>query len=215
MKKLLAIILLCAILLPARAQEGQSAPCPAGRNELGVALFGGTYYQVSSLAGAGLISLGRSIRDRGLYIGIPIIFPVSVEYAHWFNDRIAVGASLSADIVSFLPEGVIGRVCIMPEFRYKWLNHESFKMYSKIAAGYSEGFELSPGEDGKMTLSSFAPVYLEMLYSLLWDMHSLPLGIQINPVCAEGHTGLEGIDYFCEFGIGPLGFCTFGLKKYF
>ena len=190
-------------------------PSPAGRNEIGIALLGGTYYQVMGLAVGGLSSLAQSIIDKGLYIAIPIILPVSVEYAHWFNDRIAVGASLNTDIVSFLPELAVGRVCIMPDFRYRWLNHETFKMYSKIAAGYSESFMLYPGEDGKMTLSSYQPVYLDLWYSLVGGFPNLPIGYQISPICAEGHTGLEGIDYFCELGIGPLGFCTFGLKKYF
>ena len=215
MKKLLTIVLLCVTLLPARAQEAAVPASPASSNEIGVALLTGTYFQAVGLVAGGLGSLITSVSENGLYMSLPFLVPVSVEYAHWFNDRIAVGASLNADIVSFLPELAFGRISVMPDFRYRWLNLDTFKIYSKIAAGYSECFLMDPGEDGKMAIGSYKPNFQDLWSYMTGDFGNLPLGFQLSPICAEGHTGLKGLDYFCELGIGPLGFCSFGLKKCF
>ncbi len=215
MKKLFLTLILTLTLLPAYAQEDPNPSRFAARDEFGAALLVGSYYQIAGVLTGGLGSLFESARNKGINLTIPFLCPVSVEYAHWFSDRIAVGAGFYFDYVSFLPKmSAVGQVSVMPDFRVVWLEGDDFKLYSKIAVGYSQGFELVKGNDGKLEL------YPQFLMSTPLDIIAgrslnLPLGCQLSPLCAEGRTAFTNLDFYCECGIGVLGFCVLGLKKYF
>lgn len=223
MKKFFAVFILCLILIPAWAQELPEESAPQySRNEIGLSVTSGTTLQATAFSVGALASLIGSLIKNDLYIVIPAPVPVSLEYDHWFNDRIALGVCLNTDIISCLPKFALGNVSIMPDLKVSLYHNEKIRFYSKIAAGYSttvwcynDGEKVQYGT--VPTSELLAQMGLSSLNksTLIAFMLFPPFGFQFNPVCMDVSTAVKNLDFFCEFGFGTQGACALGFKMLF
>ena len=226
MKRVFAAITLSILLLqPARAQESMEieleAPAPAvPKNAIDFSMSFGSGLQIMSYYAGGLISLLGSVISNNTFIVIPIAIPgPSVEYERWVDDKIAVGAGLSADVVSALPYLVVGNIGIMPFVKYKWLDNGNIRIYSKAAAGYVKNLAGTINDDKFEFIDIQRDLFAEMqqgpqaftAYSWVLPV----IGLQFSPLCFEIPMSRLNQCFFIELGMGTKGECTFGIKKAF
>lgn len=239
MKKLFATLSLAILLLPAFAQEvteelGPEAPqLPAPEvqlpvqhnplNEIDLSIGLGTGLQVLGIEASLLVSLLGSLLTNDTFIMIPFFIPdLGIGYDRWINDKLAVGASIHADVVSALPIGFIGNFAIMPDVKFRWFDHGNLKMYSKLAAGYSVPL-IGSKDNGKLKIDKLdvnTKGNIEDFRSFLTTTvgqfkYFPPVGIQAVPLGIEIGTAARGVNGFVEFGAGTQGYVTFGMKTAF
>lgn len=224
MKKILAVLILSLVLHHAQAQELTDYSSPlCSRDEIGLSITPTTTLQTASIQAGALVSIIGSLVKNDLYIVIPFPVPFSLEYDHWFNERIALGVCLNTDIVSCLPLFALGNVSIMPDMKVSLYNGETVRFYSKLAVGYSSAVWCY-SKDGKMSfgakpsmelLSQYLGISATSKSSLLAYMLFPPLGFQLNPFCIDMRTSVNNLVCFCEFGFGTAGWGSLGLKMLF
>ena len=245
MKKLFATLSLFLVLLPAFAQEiteelqpeALQLPDPEVQlpvqhnplNEIDLSIGLGTGLQVVGAYASFFVSLFGTIFSKDTYILIPFFVPaLSLEYDRWINDKVAIGASVNADIVSALPYLMVGNVAVMPDVKFRWLDKPSVKLYSKLAVGYSTTI-YGNAKDGKLKIQQMPTDN----FSSLGDIDSLdsfqgfmtssilrfwlvpPFGIQAVPIGIDIGSASQKVHGFLELGIGTQGSMTFGIKTAF
>lgn len=225
MKKLFSIIALCLILMPCKAQSATESNDLRSRmtnkNEIGLSVITGTGLQSAAFQASALVSLIGSLVKNDIYIMIPVPIPFSLEYDHWLNEKVALGVSLNTDIVSGLPYIIVGNISIMPDVKLSWLSDNNLRIYSKLAAGYSGSFYRVQSEDdiryGSVRSSDLTSQLGQELKLGSWLMFMIcpPVGIQLSPFCMDVNTAVKNLDFFCELGVGTLGYGKFGFKMYF
>ena len=208
--------------------EPDVQPVRVPRNEIDLSISGVTGLQYVGVYGGMLVSLIGTIFKGDVYVAMPFIIPnLSLEYDRWLTDNIAVGASVSADVLSALPYGFITNLCIMPDFKYKWFERDNFKIYSKLAVGYMTSIWGLQEEDKSMKIGSLSRLtdvdYMSLLSSssssaqvaLVTAWVIPPFGFQVNPLCFDVSTSAKNLHFFLEMGFGTQGAFALGLKTVF
>ncbi len=246
MKKLVAILFFASVLLPSRAQEIiTEGTVPAVQsevqveipdeiqltvpqipmNEIDLSLSFGTGLQTLGVYGSLVVSLLGSLISNDAVIIMPFFVPgLSIEYDRWLNDWFAVGGNVYADVVSAMPFGFVGNFSIMPEVKFRWLNRDNLRLYSKLSAGYStskycikinDEYRLDdiPTDWMGMINATNESKLISPLFSMAWLFP--PFGLQVVPIGIDFNTAAKNLDAFVELGIGTQGGLTFGLKKAF
>lgn len=197
------------------------------KNELDFSLTLGTGLQsigvFVSFAASVIGSIAGSISgEYDSYIVIPIIIPSpAIEYNRWINDSFAVGAVFNTDIVSFLPNFLLGNISLMPEVKYRWLNKEKVKLYSKFAVGFLGSLYLQQNDEGGGytakfgNLASFTGMFSDNTSRLLRAYFYPPVGYQVTPLGIDFTAADKNLGFFMEAGFGSQGLLTLGLKKTF
>ena len=238
MKKLISIVFLLFLLLPLRAQEEDLCARQLRSNEIGLSVNVGTGYQAAAILAGSLTSFVGSIVKNDFYLVIPVPIPFSLEYDHWFNDKLAAGISLNTDLISALPYLMVGNLSAMPVVKYSWMNDQSIRIYSKAALGFSATMLSMQDDynDGKMETQFVTGFdYLKKLNNEGVDLAGRPLsdyvaalpsalllfkfiplfGVQLSPLCVDISTASKNLDFFLELGFGTLGAANCGFKMYF
>ena len=203
----------------------EEAPAPYipdfNRNEIDVSLTLGSGLQIVGAYASLIISiLGSAIKDE-FFVAVPFFVPsLSLEYDRWLNEKIAVGASINADVLSALPTALVANVSVMPDFKYRWLHRDKVSLYSKVALGYLNTIYASRDEEGKMVYGSLTGQYAQMLEedfaSAFWTAMIIPpIGWQVTPIGMDIITSARNLYFYMELGVGTQGAFTFGLKKTF
>ena len=199
------------------------------KNELDFSLTLGTGLQLigvfAGVAATVVGSIAGSLSgEYDSYIAIPIIIPSpAIEYNRWINDSFAVGGIFNTDIVSFLPYMLVSNISLMPEVKYRWLNKERVKLYSKLAAGILGTLvveQKNEEEGGGYSVyfahrTSFNGMFSDSTSPLLKSYLIPPIGFQLSPIGIDLTTAVDNLDFFMELGVGSQGIFTFGLKKAF
>ena len=207
MKKVFATVLLSFSLLGVCfAQEIEEEPgeefetvqvTPVARpqNELDFSLSYFTYPQAQYIAGGIVAAIIAGL--FGVSIPAVIIAPgcFGVEYNHYFNKVIAVGGGVSLDYVSCLGLANGLYVSVLPDIKFRWLNKEKIRMYSKLAAGCTVGWQFSSLSSDVSPDTRFA-----------WEITTL--GFEFN-------TKADNFNWFIDFGLGTQGLFGFGFNKTF
>jgi hypothetical protein len=209
-------------IAPPAAQEvplvTDETPVPFKKNEIGVSFTLGSGLQIAGMTAGVLAStFGTLFSKNDLYIAVPFLVPsLAIEYDRWISDKIAVGISLNADIVSGLPYLLVGNISIMPDVKFNWYDSKNIKLYSKLAAGYLKTVCVSI-EDGKAVFEdipvTFPTSITDVLSTLsMWSIIP-PMGFQLSPLGVD--IKAKKLAFYLEIGTGTQGGATFGLKKSF
>ncbi len=236
MKKLfVSIILNILALYPAAAQDAlpgipqetplelpQEAPKSFPKNEIGVSLCLGTGLQGAGIIGSRLLSLIGTVITNDLVLIIPTYIPgLTISYDHWLNEKFAVGVNVGVDAVSGLPYMFVGNVCVAADFKYNWLDTGSLRMYSRACGGFMISIFANQDENGKLTsriaredmllTGSEQATAANRIVNAVFP----PFALQVNPLCVDVRTALNGVNFFAELGYGTQGTLQLGFKKMF
>lgn len=206
MKK--AVLVFAALLLMAapclRAQSVKDDSTPFQELEIGSGLFSVPQFALTMGAVFGTaFSFGLASFDN-----LSISTAISAEYYYYFNHHIAVGGAAVFDSMwgdqmrkntstgEYEPAGKYSGLfaSLMPAAKFSWLNHDHFRIYSKLAAGGMVGTVPGSGSDSEDGTSGpdiqFTPAF------------------QVSPICVSAGGG------HCwgklEFGAGMLGLIQAG-----
>lgn len=209
MKKL-ALILALAMVMPhgMKAQENEIS-VSYGRGSLPAI----TYTMASVFAP--VFSFGLLEIEDSHSLGC-----VTAGYWHYFNERLSVGADLSAELFKLCFNQYDGKddngkakyrpgdwqrldfVTLMPGVKYKWVSRSHFGMYSKLSAGATMYYQhdISVQADESETEERVADT------DFSFAMQFSPLGIE---------AGNESVRGFTEIGFGMEGIILAGVRYIF
>lgn len=202
-----ALLLLAAPCL--RAQSVQDEFIPFQELEVGSGLFSVPQLALTMGAVFGTaFSFGLASFDN-----LKFSSAISAEYYYNLKPHVAVGGAAVFDSIwgdqmrkntstgEYEPSGKFSGLflSLMPAVKFSWLNHEHFRIYSKLAAGGSIG--TTPGSDSEESSRADGASDTDN------GIQFIP-AFQVSPVCLSAGGG------HCwgklEFGVGMLGLVQAG-----
>lgn len=195
MKKITALLLALALIVPAQAKDKDS------KNEFSITYGQFTVPQFAYVFGGVLgaaFTLGHFTFDNSHLIGA-----AGLEYVHYVNGWLGFGVAavcdyMTADAYSVDSEGNktpngkfdLGYVSAMPVVKFAWLNRDHVGLYSKLAVG--AGYSFAEGSDSAANIS--------------WSGQITPLGVDFGGQSFRG---------FVEAGVGMQGVVNAGVRWLF
>lgn len=204
MKKIVfSILLLLAFTFRSNAQKAEEISLQYGRVSIpAIAMTTGAVFGIVFTGGAASL-------DKICTSGA-----ITAEYFHFFNKHLTVGGAVTVEDVIlhwkkktgekdengksiYVPSTTTNDVfmCVLPEFKYRWLAKEHFGMYSKV--GFGAMFVLT-NDSGSSSESSNDP------------SSNVSIAFQANPIGIEA--GNQRVRGFVELGYGVQGMLMGGVR---
>lgn len=195
MKKIIALFMALALVLPLNAKDDDS------RNEVSITYGQATLPQFAYVMGGVLgvaFTAGHFTFENSHFLG-----GVGVEYVHYVNNWFGFGAMglvdyMTSDAYTVASDGTktpngkfnLGYASLMPVLKFAWLRKPHVGLYSKLGVG--AGMGLDNGDSAENNIS--------------WSGQVTPIGVDF---------GGESFRGFVEAGVGMQGLVSCGVRWLF